>query len=339
MYGVYWFGGITPRTARGRADEDEPAHYYFRGPDHLCFRAFYCRYLTLDDHQRTAFGYLSGPDPLSKTLGRDTLCPKRMHLSAIPSLFGLSIGISGRRGSPNPAIMCRIGPIWLGTERTGPDLSQEGGEHPDDWHLAHFTNPRFVRPESIMPSWQFLGKDNIKALIAYKQSLGFKMADFRVERQKKWKEKAVKAYEAGPDENIQWLHQMVPEPWRKLPNPYPTTRPGWNGGIKFIRVFCIGCHGPIGDGMGPAEPYLNPPPLNFTLLNQRGISGGILYHQIMEPRANLVIDKLAMAKANLEKAKSAVAECDDKLRKAQAAYNAGTNAPNVPELAAATERA
>ena len=39
-------------------------------------------------------------------------------------------------------------PHLLGTERTGPDLSQEGGEHPDDWHRAHFTNPRFVRPDS-----------------------------------------------------------------------------------------------------------------------------------------------------------------------------------------------
>ena len=33
-------------------------------------------------------------------------------------------------------------PHLLGSERTGPDLSQEGGEHPDDWHVAHFVNPR-----------------------------------------------------------------------------------------------------------------------------------------------------------------------------------------------------
>ena len=38
-------------------------------------------------------------------------------------------------------------PILLGSARTGPDLSQEGGEHPDDWHVAHFTNPRYTRPE------------------------------------------------------------------------------------------------------------------------------------------------------------------------------------------------
>jgi mono/diheme cytochrome c family protein len=74
---------------------------------------------------------------------------------------------------------------------------------------------------------------------------------------------------------------MVPEPWRNLPNPYPTTAAGLERGHKIYQANCIGCHGPIGDGMGPAEPFLYPPPLNLTLLNQRGISGGILYHQIM----------------------------------------------------------
>ena len=33
--------------------------------------------------------------------------------------------------------------------------------------------------------------------------------------------------------------------------------------------------------MGPAEPFLYPPPLNFTILKGRGVSGGILYYQIM----------------------------------------------------------
>ncbi len=172
-------------------------------------------------------------------------------------------------------------PHLLGSERTGPDLSQEGGEHPDDWHMAHYTNPRFTRPESLMPSFEFLGKEKIQALIAYKQSLGFKDADSRVERQRFWKQKAIEAYQVGPDKNIEWLHSKVPEPWRKLPNPYPTSEAGLKRGHRIYQSFCIGCHGPIGDGMGPAEPYLYPPPLNFTLLAGRGISGGILYYQIM----------------------------------------------------------
>jgi cytochrome c oxidase cbb3-type subunit II len=172
-------------------------------------------------------------------------------------------------------------PHLLGSERTGPDLSQEGGEHPDDWHLAHYTNPRFVRPESIMPAFAYLGREKINTLIAYKQSLGFKDADFRVQRQWEWKAKAIKAYEAGPDRNVEWIHSMVPGPWRTLPNPYPTSDASLIRGHRIYQSYCIGCHGPIGDGMGVAEPYLYPPPLNFTLLKGRGISGGILYYQIM----------------------------------------------------------
>ena len=157
-------------------------------------------------------------------------------------------------------------PHLLGTERTGPDLSQEGGEHPDDWHVAHYTNPRYTRPESIMPAFEFLGPEKIRALIAYKQALGFRNADLRVERQKFWKKLSIAAYESGPDANVTWLHSMVPEPWRKLPNPYPTTDAGLKRGHRIYQSFCIGCHGPIGDGMGPAQPYLYPPPLNFTIL-------------------------------------------------------------------------
>ena len=33
--------------------------------------------------------------------------------------------------------------------------------------------------------------------------------------------------------------------------------------------------------MGPAQPWIYPPPLNFTILKGRGASGGILYYQIM----------------------------------------------------------
>ncbi len=172
-------------------------------------------------------------------------------------------------------------PILLGSERTGPDLSQEGGEHPDDWHSAHFINPRYTRPNSIMPAFEFLGTENLIRLTGYVQSLGMADADRRMDRQRHWKAAAVKGYEDGPDANVKWLNEQIPQGWRDIPNPYPTTDAGLARGHKIYQDFCFGCHGPVGDGMGPAQPYLYPPPFNFTILKNREISGGILYYQIM----------------------------------------------------------
>ncbi len=172
-------------------------------------------------------------------------------------------------------------PILLGSQRTGPDLSQDGGEHPDDWHRAHFSNPRFTRPLSIMPAFEFLGEADLNLLTTYVQSLGLKDADRRMARQRHWKAEAVKAYEAGPDANVRWLNEMIPQGWRSIPNPYPTSAAGLARGEKIYQDFCVGCHGPVGDGMGPAQPFIYPPPLNFTILKNREISGGILYYQIM----------------------------------------------------------
>lgn len=174
-------------------------------------------------------------------------------------------------------------PILLGSQRTGPDLSQQGGEHPDDWHLAHFINPRYTRPLSIMPPFEFLKTKKMEALTAYVQSLGLKQADQRMKRQLKWKAEAIEAYEAGVEENVNWLHQNVPQGWRDVPSPYAASEAGLARGEKIYQDFCLGCHGPVGDGMGPAQPYLYPPPLNFTILSERGggVSGGILYYQIM----------------------------------------------------------
>jgi len=173
----------------------------------------------------------------------------------------------------------------LGSVRNGPDLSQEGGEHSDDWHVAHFVNPRFTRPESFMPAFSYWTDAERDAVIAYVQSLGGKLADGRVARQWKWRKQAIAAYEKGVDENIVWLHAHVPRGWLEVPNPYPITDASFMRGETIYQRHCLGCHGPVGDGQGPAAAYIYPPPLNFSTLGRHGIeggaTGGMLYYQIM----------------------------------------------------------
>lgn len=51
----------------------------------------------------------------------------------------------------------RQSPSLLGSERTGPDLTNIGKRQPvKDWHLMHLYNPRSVVKESIMPSYPWL---------------------------------------------------------------------------------------------------------------------------------------------------------------------------------------
>ena len=45
----------------------------------------------------------------------------------------------------------------MGTERTGPDLSNIGSRQPSiDWNLMHLYNPRMLVKQSIMPSYEWL---------------------------------------------------------------------------------------------------------------------------------------------------------------------------------------
>jgi cytochrome c oxidase cbb3-type subunit 2 len=173
----------------------------------------------------------------------------------------------------------------LGSLRNGPDLSQEGGQHTDDWHAAHFMNPRWTRPESFMPPFDYLRGDDLDALIAYGQSLGGKLADARVARQWSWRAQAISAFERGVDENVVWLHAHVPAGWLQVPSPYPITEVSRLRGATVFQRHCLGCHGPVGDGQGPASALVYPPPLNFTTLRRHGTeggaSGGMLYYQIM----------------------------------------------------------
>jgi cytochrome c oxidase cbb3-type subunit I/II len=47
-------------------------------------------------------------------------------------------------------------PHLFGTRRIGPDLTREGLKYGDEWHLAHFWNPRMLTPDSIMDPYSGL---------------------------------------------------------------------------------------------------------------------------------------------------------------------------------------
>jgi cytochrome c oxidase cbb3-type subunit I/II len=47
-------------------------------------------------------------------------------------------------------------PVLWGTRRIGPDLSYVGGLYTNDWHAAHFADPRSTTPGSVMPSYTWL---------------------------------------------------------------------------------------------------------------------------------------------------------------------------------------
>jgi len=47
-------------------------------------------------------------------------------------------------------------PALLSSRRIGPDLARVGLKYGDDWHYAHYWDPRLVVPDSIMPSFKWL---------------------------------------------------------------------------------------------------------------------------------------------------------------------------------------
>jgi len=133
-------------------------------------------------------------------------------------------------------------PNLLGTIRTGPDLSNEGGKHPDAWHVAHFINPRTVTPGSVMPPFSYFTEDEMKALVAYIQSLG-----------KKRLKKYSRIYH--PEE----LDAILD---KKDVNTNGSAEA--NAGRGLFQQNCATCHGTHGLGNGPNAIALAKKPANFS---------------------------------------------------------------------------
>jgi cytochrome c oxidase cbb3-type subunit II len=53
-------------------------------------------------------------------------------------------------------------PMLWGSKRTGPELARIGGKYSDEWHVAHLINPRAVVPVSIMPSYGWIARTDLR---------------------------------------------------------------------------------------------------------------------------------------------------------------------------------
>ena len=55
-------------------------------------------------------------------------------------------------------------PVMWGTRRVGPDLTNVGGRRSNDWHVAHFNNPKSTSPGSIMPAYTWFFRDGYQVV-------------------------------------------------------------------------------------------------------------------------------------------------------------------------------
>lgn len=151
-------------------------------------------------------------------------------------------------------------PNLLGTIRTGPDLSNEGGKHPNAWHIAHFKNPRHTTPGSVMPPFNYLKDDELEALVAYIQSLGKK-------RLKKY------ARIFHPDELEKTLIKR---------NVNVNGSAEANAGRGIFQQNCATCHGTHGLGNGPNAVSLAKKPANFSRLFYKDYDDVTWYWRVSE---------------------------------------------------------
>src|SRR3954454_5221729 len=182
-------------------------------------------------------------------------------------------------------------PNLLGTERTGPDLSQEGGFHPNDWQSAHFYDPRYVDPLSLMPPMKSLFDDGqVGQLIDFVQERSGKSGLLRYagELYSKHVVTANQGFplpylgfqgaqkpivEGKPDEAMHPpanqleeapnLAQIDRSYWMSG-DPLPVTEQNLVRGKEVFLQRCVGSHGLKGDGKGRAASFMSPPPADFT---------------------------------------------------------------------------
>jgi cbb3-type cytochrome oxidase cytochrome c subunit len=158
-------------------------------------------------------------------------------------------------------------PHQLGTARTGPDLTNEGGRMSSEWQKAHLVNPRTVKPGSIMPSFSYLSDRDMNDLVSYIQTLGNQR-------------KTTTAFVQAPEEylNTTDLGRALHERKHVDTNASASA----NAGRGIYTQNCAVCHGLEGWGNGPNAITLEKKPANFSRPYYKQYSDEFWFYRLAE---------------------------------------------------------
>lgn len=157
-------------------------------------------------------------------------------------------------------------PLILGSERTGPDLSYLGRKRSEAWEIAHLKNPREFSPMSIMPSFDFLPDEDLKAIAVYLFALGD-----RVAAENMITPPVEYANQTDPIVYPQIIPAAAPPAsaaTAPASGPPPQGWDSWNAaelqaGKEIYVQHCLTCHGAAGNGLGSYGGTLIVTPANF----------------------------------------------------------------------------
>ncbi len=170
-------------------------------------------------------------------------------------------------------------PLILGSERTGPDLSNIGRKRSEMWEFEHHKNPRDLSPLSIMPSFEFLPDADLMAMSSYLFSLGDRVAQERMIL-------PPASYAGGTDP---FVFPEVQGPADQGEVWATWDAAGLQQGKELYVKYCLTCHGCAGNGLGsyggttsvtPAnfkvEPYRSMPPDQWFWHVSEGVPGTVM---------------------------------------------------------------
>jgi cytochrome c oxidase cbb3-type subunit 2 len=162
-------------------------------------------------------------------------------------------------------------PHTFGTRRIGPDLTRDGGKYGDDWHRAHFFDPRLVVPDSIMPGFAWLFKKNLQKPVEDKQPDEGKQLDHahvlpaESEFVPNEDGEAVMAFVQSLGMNRGKWRDDFPYQIAASGSASFRTEASVEHGKEVFKQRCEGCHGEKGDGKGQAAKFfVRAKPRDFT---------------------------------------------------------------------------